>query len=183
MQLFVLHYLLAFGLDLCWFYSCTLHPEDVMSLGIWTAICFMLLEYSCLLLESIFVIYQSYGRLLKVRTPKMVMAACNLLSAVLKYQKLWKLQCFANSFSDNARAYFATWGLPQKTLLGVVCKVQCVHHMALLKCKVFCIPNHIWSQRLWIRDSKPLLIRADFFPFQLCVLCEFLLTDYVKPCS
>lgn len=57
--------------------------------------------------------------------------------------------------------YFAT----QETLLGVVRKMQCVHHIALLKCKIFCIPNHIWSQSLWIRECKPLLIWADFFHF------------------
>lgn len=63
-----------------------------------------LLEYSCLLLESRFVIYQSYGRFLKVTIPKMVMAASNLLSAVLKHQELRKLKWFANSFSGNAWA-------------------------------------------------------------------------------
>lgn len=94
----------GFWLDLCWFYSYTLHPEDAMFLGIWTAICFMRLEYSCVRSESGFVIYPSYGRLMKVKIPKVVTAACHLWSAVLKYQKLWTLTGFADSFSGDAWA-------------------------------------------------------------------------------
>lgn len=163
---------------------------------------FILLEYSCLLLESIFVIYQSECRLIKVMIQKIAVVVCHPLSAVPKYQKLWKLKSVSGSFSDNAwpvliRGRCSLWfvtanihmfchrGAAPKTLLGMVCNMQCMHHIALWKFKVFWIPNHIWTQRLWIRDcpKKIWKIWTDFCPVQLCVLWWILAYGSHKLCE
>lgn len=102
MQLFVSH-LLAFGLYMLilfiYFGLWRCHvPGNMNSYVFYTAWIFRFTFriHICNL--------SGYGRLMRVMIPKMVTVACNLLSAVLKYLKLWKLTYFANPFSDNAWA-------------------------------------------------------------------------------
>lgn len=63
--------------------------------------------------------------------------------------------------------------------------MQCGHHIALLKFNIFWIPNHVWSQRFWLRG---LWTDMDWFcPKDNSTMCfgEFFLrgwADSVQPC-
>lgn len=65
--------------------------------------------------------------------------------------------------------------LSQKTLLAVAWNMQCGHQLAWLKFRFFWIPSHIYSQRLWLRDSE--LVQTDF------VLETIQLSVIVTSCS
>ena len=168
-----------FLLDICWFYSYTLDFEDVTYLGIWSTLFFILLEYSCLLLvwskrlqwwsAILYLPFQhtesSESWNLSQTHSVTMPALCWPESHAVFDSLMWIFTCFA------------TGGLPQKTLLGVVCNVQCTHHIALRKFNIFQIPNHIWTQRPWISHcpNKIWKIWTDFVQFNYVFYGEFLL--------